>query len=42
MEKSKIFIDKIVQEFEWKVEEAKNIWCFGPNYEGPNVLVNAV
>ena len=27
--------------FDWDLEEAKKIWCFGPDTTGPNILVNA-
>jgi len=28
-------------EFEWNVDEARKIWCFGPDGAGPNVVVDA-
>ena len=30
----------IVEEFQWDVNEAKKIWCFGPDTSGPNLLVD--
>lgn len=31
---------KLAEEFEWDVTEARKIWCFGPNTNGPNVVVD--
>jgi elongation factor 2 len=30
----------IVEEFKWDTNEAKKIWCFGPETTGPNLLVD--
>ena len=35
-ELSKILSDK----FDWDLQDAKKIWCFGPEDSGPNVLVD--
>ena len=32
---------KLVEEFEWEKEAALRIWTFGPDNEGPNILVDA-
>lgn len=34
-ELSKILVGK----YDWDVQEAKKIWCFGPDMTGPNVVV---
>jgi elongation factor 2 len=31
---------KLAEEFEWDVTEARKIWSFGPNTDGPNTLVD--
>lgn len=31
---------KLVDKFEWDVNDAKKIWCFGPETSGPNLLVD--
>ena len=30
----------LVEEFNWDVNDAKKIWCFGPDTSGPNLLVD--
>jgi len=30
----------LADDFEWDVNEAKKIWCFGPDTSGPNMLVD--
>jgi len=30
----------LAEEFGWDVTEARKIWCFGPNTNGPNVVVD--
>jgi len=30
----------LAEEFGWDVTEARKIWCFGPNTDGPNVVVD--
>ena len=30
----------LAEEFEWDVNEARKIWCFGPETTGPNILVD--
>lgn len=32
---------RLVDEFGWDKTDAMGIWCFGPDNEGPNILVNA-
>jgi elongation factor 2 len=34
-ERSKILVD----DFEWEKSDTQKIWCFGPDNNGPNVLV---
>lgn len=31
---------KLADKFEWDVNDAKKIWCFGPETAGPNLLVD--
>lgn len=31
---------KLAEDFGWDVTEARKIWCFGPNTDGPNVVVD--
>jgi elongation factor 2 len=31
---------KLVDKFEWDINDAKKIWCFGPETSGPNLLVD--
>lgn len=31
---------KLVDKFEWDINETKKIWCFGPDTAGPNLLVD--
>lgn len=31
---------KLAEEFGWDVTEARKIWAFGPNTDGPNILVD--
>jgi len=31
---------KLADKFEWDINEAKKIWCFGPDTSGPNLLVD--
>ena len=35
-ERSKILVD----DFEWAKEETQKIWCFGPDTNGPNMLID--
>ena len=30
----------LVEKYEWEVNDAKKIWCFGPDTTGPNLLVD--
>lgn len=39
-EDSKIRYRKLADKYEWDVNDAKKIWCFGPETTGPNVLVD--
>jgi U5 small nuclear ribonucleoprotein component len=32
--------DFFVKNYEWDILAARNIWAFGPDESGPNVLVN--
>ncbi|XP_074649838.1 eukaryotic translation elongation factor 2-like [Tubulanus polymorphus] len=32
---------KLADDYEWDVSEARKIWCFGPDSNGPNVVVDA-
>lgn len=32
--------DRLVQKYDWNESDARNIWCFGPNHIGPNILVD--
>jgi elongation factor 2 len=36
----KVRARKLAEEYEWDVTEARKIWAFGPNTNGPNVLVD--
>lgn len=31
---------KLAEDYGWDVTEARKIWCFGPNTDGPNVVVD--
>ena len=31
---------KLADKYGWDVNEAKKIWCFGPETSGPNILVD--
>ena len=31
---------KLSEKYEWDVTEARKIWSFGPNTDGPNILVD--
>jgi elongation factor 2 len=31
---------RLVQDFEWEKQEAANIWCFGPENNNPNMLLD--
>lgn len=31
---------KLVDQFSWDPNDAKKVWCFGPDETGPNVLVD--
>ena len=31
---------KLVDTYEWDINDAKKIWCFGPETSGPNILVD--
>jgi elongation factor 2 len=31
---------KLADKYGWDVNEAKKIWCFGPETSGPNLLVD--
>lgn len=35
-ERNRVLADK----YEWDVNDAKKIWCFGPDTSGPNLLVD--
>jgi len=30
----------LVDKYDWDINEAKKIWCFGPDTSGPNLLVD--
>lgn len=30
----------LAEKYEWEVTEARKIWCFGPDGNGPNILVD--
>merc|ERR1719240_1550169 len=32
---------RFAEEFEWDITEARKIWSFGPNTDGPNLLIDA-
>ena len=32
--------DLLVKEYNWDLKDSQNIWCYGPNNCGPNILVN--
>merc|ERR1739848_720738 len=32
---------KLADEFEWDVNHARKIWCFGPDTSGPNIFCDA-
>ncbi len=32
---------KLVDYYQWKIEDVKKIWCFGPENKGPNLLVDS-
>ena len=32
----------LVDTYEWDPNDAKKIWCFGPDTSGPNMLVDVV
>jgi len=36
----KIRYRQLADDYEWDVNEAKKIWCFGPDTTGPNMLVD--
>jgi len=40
-EDQKIRSRKLADKYEWDVNEARKIWCFGPETSGPNLLVDA-
>lgn len=31
---------RLVEEFEWEKDDTSKIWCFGPDNQGPNVVVD--
>jgi elongation factor 2 len=31
---------KLAEKYSWDINDAKKIWCFGPDETGPNVLVD--
>jgi len=31
---------KLADKYEWDINDAKKIWCFGPETSGPNLLVD--
>jgi len=37
---SKELMKTLVESFEWDKEEARKIWCFGPEQRGPNVFID--
>jgi len=39
-EDQKIRARKLADKYEWDVNEARKIWCFGPETSGPNLLVD--
>jgi len=39
-DQKKIRNRKLADKFEWDINEAKKIWCFGPETSGPNLLVD--
>jgi len=40
MDDVKIRSKKLVEEFQWDKESTMKIWCFGPENQGPNMLVD--
>jgi elongation factor 2 len=38
----KIRAEKLARDFEWDKSEALKIWCFGPENNGTNLLVDCV
>eukprot|EP01120_Amphizonella_sp_Union-15-10_P008208 TRINITY_DN2903_c0_g2_i1.p1 TRINITY_DN2903_c0_g2~~TRINITY_DN2903_c0_g2_i1.p1 ORF type:complete len:255 (-),score=44.02 TRINITY_DN2903_c0_g2_i1:22-786(-) len=34
------FKDLLIDKYQWDVNEAKKIWCFGPESSGPNMLID--
>jgi elongation factor 2 len=39
-EESKSRSRKLADKYGWDVNDAKKIWCFGPETSGPNLLVD--
>jgi len=39
-EDAKIRNRKLADNYGWDINEAKKIWCFGPETSGPNLLVD--
>ena len=39
-EDAKLRSKKLVEEFQWEKEASMKIWCFGPENQGPNILVD--
>jgi len=39
-EDPKVRAKSLAEKFAWDATDAKKIWCFGPNLNGPNVLVD--
>jgi len=39
-EDPKLRAKSLAEKFSWDATDAKKIWCFGPNLNGPNVLVD--
>lgn len=39
-EEAKTRSRKLADNFGWDVNEARKIWCFGPETSGPNLLVD--
>merc|ERR1711959_640293 len=38
---TKLRARKLADEFEWDVNHARKIWCFGPDSSGPNIFCDA-
>jgi U5 small nuclear ribonucleoprotein component len=37
---SKVVAEYFVKNYEWDILASRNIWAFGPDNNGPNMLIN--